>query len=597
MQRLIRLFSPVFSLLLLFYIPAVSAQSELNTQLDWFEMLVWLSGGLALFLFGLKLMLKGIMNAAGHQIKGVLKSFTRNRVVGALTGAGITSLIQSSSITTVLTVGFVSAGLLNLSQAAGIIMGANLGTTVTAQIVAFKIDNIALLMIAVGFTLRFGAELNRTRSIGRMLMGLGLLFFGMNVMSQGMAPLRSYEPFLGLMSELQNPLLGILLGFVFTALVQSSSATIGIVIAMASNGLLTLPLGIALIMGANVGTTVTAMLATIGKSRDGLRAGLIHLLFNLVAVLVWIPFIPELVHFSTLLSSHELTQGSQDLALLAQNTPREIANANTILNFVSLILFLPAIPLFVWVVNRLVPVLDEEKSGNEIKPESLDPGFVSTPSVALEAVVLELGHYDKHQDLFYKRMVALISDPKLEKLRKETEKIQKFRAYQREMVSYLGTIGKDSLTEKEQQQQIRLMMVIHSLGSMMDAVEHNIFHVIHRLIQHNIKPSETMLNLVGQLTNEVGKAMTKSIHSVIDNDPDAAIEVIAAEVTIDHLIQEALNHQLRHFQPTEQRLGIFRYEMELVEGFKQLYSLAKRIARLHQESGMNVPGPELPELS
>ncbi|MBF6057763.1 MULTISPECIES: Na/Pi cotransporter family protein [Thiomicrorhabdus] len=597
MQRFIRLFSVLSSLFFLFYVSDVLAQDGDQNKLNWFEMLVWFGGGLALFLFGMEQMIQGVMSVAGNQIKNILKSLTKNRVIGALTGAGLTAIIQSSSITTVLSVGFVSAGLISLSQAAGIIMGANLGTTITGQIIAFKIDNVALLMIAVGFLMQFIGQLNKTRSIGQMLMGLGLLFFGMDVMSQGMAPLRSYAPFLELMTELQNPLFGILVGLVFTALVQSSSATIGIVIAMAGNGLLTLPVGIALIMGANIGTTITAMLATIGKSRDALRAGLIHLFFNLLAVLIWLAFIPELANFATMISDHELLTSTDDFLLLAENTPREIANANTILNLFSLIVFLPTIPLFVWLVTKIVPVIEDEKAGNEIKAESLDESFISTSSLALEAVVLELGHYDKHQDLFYKRVVGLISDPKLEKLRKETEKIQKFRAYQRQIISYLGRIGQESLTPKEQQQQVQLMMVIHSLESMMDAIEHNIFHVLHRLIQNDIKPSETMLNLVGQLTSEVGKAMTKSVHSIIDNDNDAAISVIAVEATVEHLIQEALNHQLRHFQPTEERLGIFRYEMELIEGFKQLYSLAKRIAHLRLEIDPNAVKPESAKIS
>lgn len=225
-------------------------------------------------------------------MKNILAKLTTNRVMGAITGAGVTAVIQSSSITSVLTVGFVSAGLMTVGQAAGVIMGANLGTTITAQVIAFKVTYFALLMIVVGFAIQFFSKLNRKIAIGRLIMGLGLIFFGMNIMSEGMAPLKDYQPFLNLMIEMQNPIYGILVGFLFTALVQSSSATIGIIIVMASNGFLTLPAGIALAMGANVGTTVTALLATIGKSREAKRTGYIHLLFNILGVLIFLPFIP-----------------------------------------------------------------------------------------------------------------------------------------------------------------------------------------------------------------------------------------------------------------------------------------------------------------
>jgi phosphate:Na+ symporter len=249
-------------------------------QLNILEMIMWLAGGLALFVFGMDQMVKGLLMIAGPQIKSVLSNLTTNRVTGALTGAGVTAVIQSSSITTVLTVGFVSAGLMTVTQAASVVMGANLGTTITAQIVAFKVSNYALGILAIGFLIKFLAVRYKTKGTGSLIFGLGLIFFGMSVMSDGMSPLRDYQPFLTLMHELDNVVIAILISAIFTALVQSSSATIGIVIVMATNGLLTLESGIALAMGAHIGTTITALLASIGKSKEALRTALIHTLFN-----------------------------------------------------------------------------------------------------------------------------------------------------------------------------------------------------------------------------------------------------------------------------------------------------------------------------
>lgn len=560
--------------------------------MDWFSMFMWLAGGLALFLFGMEILIKGLITVAGDQVKNLLSKLTTNRFTGALTGAGVTAVIQSSSVTSVLTVGFVSAGLITAGQAAGVIMGANLGTTVTAQLIAFKVTNFALILVAIGFAIQFFAKINKKIAIGRLIMGLGLLFFGMNVMSEGMAPLREYQPFLELMVELQNPFWAIFIGFIFTALVQSSSATIGVIIVLASNGFLTLPAGIALAMGANIGTTVTAMLSTIGKSREAIRTGLIHLQFNVLAVIIWLPFIPELSQFAVYISTHEAIINGSSMAYLAENTPREIANANTLFNLISLLIFLPFIPAFLWVVNRIVPVLEEENSTQDFQADFLDETFISNPSLAMQAVKLELEHYQQKQALFYKRVVALIENPNISKLSKENLNIKHFRNYQQNILSYLGRVGQAELSVEEQVHYIRLMNVVNNLESMLEAFESNIFNVLHNMIQNKQNPSPTMLELVGKLSNEVGKSINNSLQSIYTDKNKPALAAITITSTIDLLIQEALKHQVKRFQPTEERLMIFRNEMKLIEGFKQLHSLAKRIAQMQLDNNSEDSKPE-----
>jgi len=565
--------------LMFFHSSHALASQETVTSLDWFTMIMWLAGGLALFLYGMEQMVKALLVVAGDQMKNLLATLTKNRVMGAITGAGVTAVIQSSSVTSVLTVGFVSAGLMSAGQAAGVIMGANLGTTVTAQVIAFKITNFALLMVAVGFSIQFFAKLSTKIAIGRLIMGLGLIFFGMNVMSDGMAPLRDYQPFLTLMLELQNPFYAILIGLIFTALVQSSSATIGIIIVMASSGFLTLPAGIALAMGANIGTTVTALLATIGKSREAVRTGLIHLQFNLLAVLIWLPFIPELSQMAVYISHTEAIQNGVSMAYLAENTPREIANANTIFNLISLIIFLPFIPVFLWIVNKILPVVADEKN-TEFNAEFLDETFLGTPSLAMQAIDLEMEHYKQKHSLFYKRVVLLIQKPDMDKISKEDFNVQRFRRYQRKMLTYLGQVGQSELSSDEQLQYIKLLNVLNNLESMLEAIEMTILNVLHKLVETNKRPSETMLEFVGQLSGEVGKSIDNALLSIYKSDNEAALSVISVKPKIDLLIQDALKHQVKRFQPTEERLSIFRNEMQLVDGFKQLHTLSKRISRL-----------------
>ena len=261
-------------------------------------------------------------------MKNILARLTMNRFSGVFAGAFITSIIQSSSVTTVLVVGFISAGLMTLSQSIGVILGADIGTTITAQIIAFKVTKYALALIAIGFALNFLGKRNSVKQTGAMLMGLGLIFFGMELMSNATRPLRTYEPFITMMTQMANPFWGILIGTVFTGLIQSSSATIGIVIVLASQGFISLEAGIALAFGANIGTCVTALLAAIGKPREAIQAAWVHVLFKVIGVLLWLAFIPQLAQFVRFISPE--AEGLSGIARLGAETPRQIANAHTV---------------------------------------------------------------------------------------------------------------------------------------------------------------------------------------------------------------------------------------------------------------------------
>ena len=229
------------------------------------SIIMGLMGGLALFLFGMDQMSDAVKIMAGQRMKDVLGQLTTNRVKAASAGAFITAVIQSSSVTTVLVVGFITAGLMTLTQSVGVIMGANIGTTITAQMIAFKVTRLALVLVTVGFAILFTSKRQRTKQIGTAIMGVGLIFFGMNLMSEATEPLRGYPAFVDAMGNLDNLMLAVLIGAGFTALIQSSAATTGVVIVLASQDLVTLETSIAVIFGANIGTCITALLASIGK--------------------------------------------------------------------------------------------------------------------------------------------------------------------------------------------------------------------------------------------------------------------------------------------------------------------------------------------
>ncbi|HYW94819.1 MAG TPA: Na/Pi symporter, partial [Bacteroidales bacterium] len=313
-----------------------------------FMLLIGLLGGLGLFLLGMNMMSEGMEKSAGARMRSILGNLTRNRFLALLAGTVVTMIIQSSSATTVMMVSFVNSGLMAFGQTLGVILGAAIGTTITAQLIAFKLTDYALLLVAAGFALYSFSRREKTRHAGEAILGFGILFYGMYIMSEAMAPLRTYAPFLDFVLKLENPLAGIVIGAAFTALIQSSSAFIGIMIVLASQGLLTLEASIPLLLGANIGTAITAILASIRTNREAKRVALAHTLFKIFGVLIVVWWIPEFAKIVQQISPAK--SGTDEMNVLSAELPRQIANAHTIFNvFVTLILlpFLNSIGRFI----------------------------------------------------------------------------------------------------------------------------------------------------------------------------------------------------------------------------------------------------------
>jgi phosphate:Na+ symporter len=348
--------------------------------ISWKLLIIGVLGGLALFLYGMGKMSDGMRKAAGNRMRYILSVLTRNRMAALILGAVVTMVIQSSSATTVMLVSFVHAGLMNFTQTLGVILGADIGTTVTAQLIAFNVSDYALLMIALGFGMRMISKADHIKNIGEVIMGFGILFYGMKLMSDAMSPLREYDAFINMMKGLENPLLGLLVGTLFTAIVQSSSAATGVFIVLAHQGLITLESGIPLIFGANIGTCITAGLASISASPDAKRVALAHVLFKIAGVMLfifWIPVFAELIRGISAKTGHDIA--------------RQIANAHTIFNVSLALIFIPFTALFSRVIMRLLP----DKKGDEIiRPRViyLDESSISSPVLAIELARRELSH-------------------------------------------------------------------------------------------------------------------------------------------------------------------------------------------------------------
>ena len=311
---------------------------------DFFSLL----GGLALFLYGMQMMSNGLEAAAGNKMKQILEKLTANRFLGVLVGAGITAVIQSSSATTVMVVGFVNSGMMTLQQAVWIIMGANIGTTITGQLIALDVGAIAPLLAFLGVALVVFIKKQKVHHYGLILAGLGILFVGMDMMSAAMMPLRESEAFISLMTKFSNPFLGILAGAVFTAIIQSSSASVGILQALASSGLIGLGNAVYVLFGQNIGTCITAILASIGTNRNAKRTTIIHLMFNIIGTII----------FTTVCILTPLTDLIESLT--PDNVAAQIANMHTLFNIVTTLLLLPFGTYLAKLARKILPEKKDE---------------------------------------------------------------------------------------------------------------------------------------------------------------------------------------------------------------------------------------------
>ena len=556
--------------------PVLAASGDTG-QMEWWNMAMKLFGGLALFLFGMEQMADALKAVAGERMKIILARLTTNRFMGAVTGAFVTAVIQSSSVTTVLVVGFITAGLMSMAQSIGVIMGANIGTTITAQIVAFKVTKAALLMVAVGFSMLSFSRQEKIKQYGGMLMGLGMIFFGMSVMSDAMSPLRSYQPFLDLMASMDNPLIGILVAAVFTGLVQSSSATTGIVIVMASQGFISLQAGIALAFGANIGTCVTAMLASIGKPREAVRAAVVHVMFNVFGVMVWIGLIGHLAEFVTWFSpSHPELSG---VDRLAADTPRQIANAHTVFNIANTLIFIGFTGQFARLVEWLVPdkPLEEKVIA---KPRYLDEALLETPSLALERVRLEIGHMgDRVKDMLEQIMPAILNGDRgsLRAVAKIDDEVDILHGY---IVTYLGRISQNTLTEEQTHDFINLMAAANDLENIGDVIETDLVHQGYEGIEQGVSISDATRKILLELHHVVSNAVDMARDAVMENDQIAAQEVIAMKGDINRFMESAAMHQARRLVAEEpNRLAAYTLEIDIIEKLKRIYYFSKRMAK------------------
>jgi phosphate:Na+ symporter len=549
------------------------AAQTATESLDWVDLSMGLAGGLALFLIGMGQITVSLKAVAGDRLRAVLARLSSNRVIGAITGSFTTAIIQSSSVTTVLTVGFVSASLLSVTQAASVIVGANLGTTVTAQVIALDVTDYALGMLAVGAATAAAAGRRRQTlsEVGTAIAGLGFVFLGLDVMSDAMAPLGTYQPFLDLIADSSSPFVGLLLGAAFTGLIQSSSATTGIVVVMGASGLLDLETGIAIILGANIGTAVTAVLAAIGKSRGAWRAALVHVLVNVVGAAVWIGFIGTLADIANWVGGHT-SDGPA--------SPQQFANAHTVFNAINTVAFLVLLTPLVALTDRLVPTSVGTRPIAAARPAFLDRDVLNTPVLALEMTRRELLRLGlRVRSMLVASVPAAMSGTRRD-LSDVAESDEEVDALHAEIVAYLGELSRKDLGGRQRDELLRLLRVNNELEQMADMIVNGLVSPGIRRIDEVVDVSSaTRTRMVG-IQDIVLGTLDDALEALGTGDADAAARVADSKADF-HDLEGAANEHLanRLIAPDPQRIEAYSIEVSMIDGLRRVHQSCRRIAR------------------
>ena len=491
---------------------------EINIQ----EILFQFLGGLGIFLFGIKYMGDGLQKSAGDRLRDILDRFTTNPFMGVLTGIVVTCLIQSSSGTTVLTVGLVSAGFLNLRQAIGIIMGANIGTTITAFIIGIKISDYALPIIAVGAVLLFFFKNRKINNIGQIVFGFGALFFGLELMGDGMKPLQSLQEFRDftlMMSD--NSILGVAVGTIFTVIVQSSSATIGILQELHAQGLMDIHAALPVLFGDNIGTTITAVLASIGASVAAKRAAATHVLFNLIGATIFIIILP---FFTDLIV---MIQGA-----LGLNPKMTIAFAHGIFNLTNTIIQFPFIAGLAYIVTKLIP---GEDTIIDYKTQHLDPIFIEqSPAIAVGQAQEEVIRMGKFAIKGMEETIEFINTKQPKHAETALQIEDAINNLDQKITDYLVKLSSRSLSEHESERHAILADTVRDIERIGDHFK-NIVELAE--VQANSKTffSDSAIDDLQTMYALTLDTVKKSIDALDHNDKDLAIEVLKKERSIDDM--------------------------------------------------------------
>ncbi len=527
------------------------------------QMLISLIGGICLLLYGLQLAGEGLQGVAGARIRSLLGAVTKNRFIGVGAGAALTAIIQSSSATTVMLVGFTSAGLLTLQQTIAIILGADIGTTLTVQLLAFPILDYSLLIVGLGFLLYFTAKRRPTKFTGMAILGFGFLFLGLKILTQGMAPLKDIAWIPDVMLAVEDyPFWSLIVSAVLTALFHSSAATLGIALAFASQGLITIQTAIPIILGANIGTCATALIASLGAPAEAKRVAMAHTLFKILGVLLFYP----------------LMGPYGDLAAnTAQSMTRQIANAHTLFNVAITALILPFATPLANLVTRMIQ--DPPRAEDPAHPRYLDPHVLDSPPLALGQATREALRMADVVQGMYKDTLLVFTRDNPEAIDFIEQRENWVDNLNREIKLYLTRLSQSSLNQEQLQREMALLAAINELENIGDIIDRNLVELARKKNYKGLRFSDQGLKEIVDLHQMVGHNFEAVITAFAGQDPELAQKVIQAKGWVakkERELKQAHIHRLHEGLP--ESIETSAIHLDVLTNLKRINSHITNIA-------------------
>lgn len=556
------------------------------------EMVIFQSlGGLGLFLFGMKIMSEGLQKVAGNKMRRILAMVSNNRLVGCGVGTLVTSIIQSSSATTVMLVSFVDAGLMTFVQAVGVVLGANVGTTMTAQLIAFDITAYALPAIALGVLLKFFVGRGKRVYVGEVVLGFGLVFYGLSTMQAGFGPLKHHPDLVALFTrfnadDIGSILLCIGVGTALTMILQSSSATVGITMALASQGLLNFEASVALVLGDNIGTTITAELASIGASINAHRTARAHTLFNVIGVILVIIFFPFFLKLVTWVTGTLMDFGPPDLLVDGKkpNIARYLANAHTGFNVVNAIFFLCFLPYLVKVATWLTPHKKESDALDELRHiKFIDSKYIETPDVAISQARAEIIRMGEAVEQMYDDVIPCLKERRLDELVKWRQREDAIDNLQREIIKFLVKVVQQPITEEESKEVASLMRMANNLERAGDGVE-NIAELIEELLGQGLRLSDGGLHDYEVISAEARKFLALVVSAIRREDKEVMRHAQKLEDSINRMREEMRGNYIMRLQSGVCTVDPGLILVDMLTAFEKIgdfcYNVAQAVAGL-----------------
>mgnify|MGYP006286824417 CR=1 FL=1 len=538
-------------------------------MIDWQSIIFGLMGGLGIFLYGMHIMSDSLQRVAGDRMKSIMAFLTKNRFMGVGVGALVTAVIQSSSATTVMTVGFVNAGIMTFSQAISVVMGANIGTTITAQIIAFKITHYAPPMIGVGVALALFAKNKRWNLYGGAILGLGFLFFGLYLMSKGLGPLKQHEAVKEFFHHFStNPFSALLAGVLMTCILQSSSATIALAIVLGQQGLIDLSAAIPMILGDNIGTTITAQIAALNTSRAARRTAMSHTLFNLIGAAIFLPLAMTGVFQKIIVA---FTPGSpEDVTRIG----RFIANSHTFFNVINTALFMGLIVFLKKASIWIIPIHEDE---NKERPHLLEPHLLDSPPIALELVRKELIHMINVSQRAANLGIRSIMNDDI-KAAKKTHKLEDTTDdFQQAITQYLVSLSERDLSTLESEQLPTLMHSVNDIERVGDLAE-NLAEIGEGMQESKIHFSQEASRNLEELTELVQK-MFQELIKAVDGDNEAALEVLALEKEVNKMRNRLDNEHVERLKAGTCLLPSASFFLDALHNLERMGDHLKNVAQ------------------